>query len=111
MIQTHFRTTVDGLGEIEVDVTLIPGEAPVFLGESPDPGSPDEYEIGDVRLLGVQTSQGGPTLIDPCEIGIRLRRGWCSLLDHLTEIAPELVVDDVWKSQRRGERMGRGERS
>ena len=110
MIQTHFRTTVDGLGEIEVDVTLIPGEAPIFFGDSPDPGSADEYEIGDVRLLGVQSTEGGPTLIDPCEIGIRQGRGWCSLLDHLTEIAPELVADDVWEALRPGRRVAQGDR-
>jgi len=100
MIETHFRTTVGGLGEMEVEVTLIPGEAPIFLGDSPDPGSTDEYEIGDVRLLGGQSIEGAPTLIDPCEFGIRLGRGWCSRLDHLTEIAPELVADDVWEAQR-----------
>ena len=97
---------VDGLGEIEVDVTLIPGEAPIFLGDSPDPGSPDEYEIGDVRLLSIKYTEDGPTLIDPCEIGIRQGRGWRCLLDHLTEIAPELVADDVWETQRPGRRSG-----
>lgn len=84
---SHIVLDIDGLGSVEADIIVTPGLPPRY-GESPDPGHPTEYSVGDVYLCG---PRGAMVLVDPDLIAVRDGNGWQRLTDHLIYCAPSAI--------------------
>lgn len=82
----HIVLDIDGLGSVEADIIVTPGLPPRY-GESPDPGHPAEYDVGDTYLSG----PGGLSPFNPDAVFVRDNGRPVSVTEYLIEHAPSAI--------------------